>query len=325
MSTSKPSAFWPEIDPFEMGELAVTDPHRLYWEQVGKADGEPVLFLHGGPGAGCTPTDRRFFDPEHFRVVLFDQRGCGRSTPLGELSSNTIDDLVRDIEQLRVALGIESWHVFGGSWGSTLALYYAQECPEAVRTLILRGIWLFRDEELDWWLYSVRSVLPETWEEFAGHIPQEERGDLLGAYRRRLDSSDDDVALEAARRWSSYEAACCTLLPNPDFAAHFDDPDVARSVARLETHYFATGRFEPRDLLLQRIDEIRSIPTFVVHGQYDMVCPSKNAHDLKRVWPEASYVIVPDAGHSSHEPGITEQLVAAMNRIRETGSPTLTA
>jgi proline iminopeptidase len=242
---------------------------------------------------------------------------------LGELSNNTIDDLVHDIEQLRVALGIETWHVFGGSWGSTLALYYAQQHPTSVRSLVLRGIWLFRDEDLDWWLYSLRAVFPETWETFAGHIPEDERGDLLTAYRRRLGSSDDDVAFEAARHWSSYEAACCTLLPNPEFAAHFDEPDVARSVALLETHYFATGGFEPADLLLQRIDQIRSIPAFVVHGRYDMICPSKNVHDLRRAWPEASCVIVPDAGHSSHEPGITEQLIAATNRIRDTGAPTL--
>lgn len=313
--------FWPEIEPFAQGELEVAAPHRLYWEQVGRPDGEPVLFLHGGPGAGCMPTDRRFFDPSYFQVVLFDQRGCGRSTPLGELKDNTIDDLVRDIEQLRVELGIASWHVFGGSWGSTLALYYAQEHPDVVRSLVLRGIWLFRDEELEWWLHSLRFVLPETWERFAGHVPPDERRDLLGAYRRRLDSGDAAVAFEAARHWSSYEAACCTMLPNPEFAAHFEQPDVATSVARLETHYFATGRFEPRDLLLQRIDAIRSIPAFVVHGRYDMVCPCKNAHDLKRAWPEASYVIVPDAGHSSHEPGITRELIGAMNRIRDTGSP----
>ncbi len=314
---------WPAIEPFETGTLSVEAPHQLYWEQVGNPDGEPVVFLHGGPGAGATPSDRQFFDPEHFRVVLFDQRGCGRSTPIGELSNNTIDDLVKDIEALRRELGIETWHVFGGSWGSTLSLYYAQCHPEAVRSLVLRGIWLLRDEELEWWLYTLRFVLPETWETFAGHIPEGERGDLLSAYRSRLASGDPQIVDAAAKHWATYEAACCTLLPNPSFSAHFDDPDVARSVAMLESHYFATGQFEPRDLLLHQIDTIRHLPSFVVHGRYDMVCPVKNALDLQAVWPEASYVIVPDEGHSSSEPGIRRELVAAMNRVRDTGTPAL--
>lgn len=315
--------FHPAIEPFESGEFAVDAPHVLYWEQVGRPDGEPVVFLHGGPGAGSTETDRRFFDPDHFRVVLFDQRGCGRSRPVGELEGNSIDDLVRDIEALREHLGIRSWHVFGGSWGSTLALYYAQTHPDRIRSLILRGIWLLREEELNWWLYEMRFVQPELWEVFAGHVPAEERSDLLGAYRRRLESDDSQVAHAAARAWSLYEGLCCTLLPNPEFADHFAADDVAWAVARLETHYFANCRFQPEDLLLQRVGAIRHIPAFVVHGRYDMVCPVKSAHDLRVVWPEASYVIVPDAGHSSHEPGITEQLVAAMDRIRATGSPTI--
>ncbi len=317
--------FWPDIEPFDSGTLDVDAPHSLYYEQVGTSAGEPVLFLHGGPGVGCTTTDRRFFDPGYFRVVLFDQRGSGRSAPAGELAKNSIDHLVADIEALREHLGIETWHVFGGSWGSTLSLYYAEQHPEAVRSLILRGIWLLRDEELEWWLYTLRFVMPETWEAFADHVPLDERDDLLAAYRRRLESSDPDVALEAAASWSRYEAACCTLLPNPEFAAHFDDPDTAWSVARLETHYFANGRFEPEDLLLRQIDTIRSIPAFIVHGRYDMVCPVKNALDLARAWPEASLVIVPDAGHSSHEPGITAELLAAMNRVRDVGSPARTA
>lgn len=315
--------FWPEIEPFDSGTLVVDDPHELYYEQVGNPDGEPVLFLHGGPGAGCTTTDRRFFDPSHFRVVLFDQRGCGRSTPIGELANNSIDYLVGDIEALRKRLGIEAWHVFGGSWGSTLGLYYAQRHPASVRSLTLRGISLLRDEEIEWWLQTLRFVLPETWETFSGFVPVEERGDLLDAYRRRLDSPDPELAFAAAASWAKYEAACCTMLPNPEFAAHFDDPDTARSVARLETHYFAHGRFEPEDLLLRQVDAIRSIPAHIVHGRYDMVCPVKNAIDLSRVWPEASVVIVPDAGHSSRESGITAELVAAMNRVRDAASPTL--
>jgi proline iminopeptidase len=315
--------FWPQIEPYERGALAVSDIHTLYWEQVGNPEGVPVLFLHGGPGAGSTAADRRFFDPSHFRVILFDQRGCGRSAPLGDLTDNTIDHLVADIEALRSELCIDTWHVFGGSWGSTLSLYYAQQHPSAVLSLVLRGIWLLRDEDLEWWLYTTRFVQPELWDEFASYIPVEERHDLLGAYRKRLGSADPDVVLEAAQHWSRYEGACCTLEPNPEFASHFDDPDVARSMALLEAEYFANGQFEPEDLLLRRVDAIRSIPAFVVHGRYDIVCPVKNAHDLRAAWPEASYVIVPDAGHSSHEPGITEQLVSAMNRIRDLGSPAL--
>jgi len=295
--------WWPEIEPFASGTLAVDEPHELYWEQVGRPDGEPVLFVHGGPGAGSTESDRRFFDPDHFRVVLFDQRGCGRSTPLEELRHNTIDDLVADIEALREELGIDTWHVFGGSWGSTLSLYYAQCHPEAVRSLVLRGIWMLRPEEIEWWLYTLRFVLPETWNTFAEHIPEEERDDLLTAYRTRLASDDPAVVDAAAQRWATYEAACCTLHPNPEFAAHFDDPEVARAVAILESHYFANGGFEPADRLIRGVDRIRHIPAVIVHGRYDMVCPVKNAIDLAANWSEADLVIVPDAGHSSHEPG----------------------
>jgi len=311
--------FLPPIDPFSTGTLAVDQPHVLYWEQVGRPDGEPMLFVHGGPGAGSTETDRRFFDPDHFRVVLFDQRGCGRSRPIGETRKNTIDDLVGDIEALRQSLGIETWHVFGGSWGSTLALYYAQAHPEAVRTLILRGIWMMRAEEIDWWLYKVAFVYPEAWQMFADHIPEEEQGDLLSAYQRRLDSADKEVALAAARSWSVYEGSCCTLHPNPEFTEHFEDDDVAFAVARLEAHYFATANLGNR--LLEAVDAIRHVPTHMIHGRYDMICPVKNALDLHAAWPEASLEIVPDAGHSSHEPGITRALVLATNRVRDHGVP----
>lgn len=314
--------FWPEIEPYETGELRVGEPHVLYWEQVGSPAGEPVLFVHGGPGMGCTTTDRRFFDPSHFRVVLFDQRGSGRSRPVGEIRANTIDLLVADIEALRVELGIDSWHVFGGSWGSTLALYYAQQHPSRVRTLVLRGIWMLRDEELEWWLYTLGSIQPERWQAFAEHVPEAERNDLLQAYWRRLTSADDDVALAAAKAWSIYEGSSCTLLPNPEFAAAFEEPDTALSVARLEALYFRECRFDPDDLLLRRVDSIRHIPAVIVHGRYDIICPVKNAIDLHQAWPEASLVIIEDAGHSSHEPGVAAALVAATERIRNTGSPT---
>ena len=315
--------FYPEIEPYAHGQLEVSDTHTLYWEQCGNPDGEPILFLHGGPGAGSTTTDRRFFDPDHFRIILFDQRGCGRSQPLGELSDNTIDHIVSDIETLRGVLEIDTWHVFGGSWGSTLSLYYAQEKPENCRSLTLRGIWLLRDEELHWWLYSMRFIQPELWRTFSEHLPVDERGDLLEGYWKRLNSEDKDVALTAARHWSTYEGSCCTLLPNEEFASHFAVDDTAWCVARLEAHYFRNGRFEPDDLLLRRMDRLRNIPAFIVHGRYDIVCPITSADELSRRWPEASYVIVPDAGHSSHELGITKELVDATQRIAKTGSPTL--
>ena len=314
--------FYPEIEPFNRGELEVDDLHTMYWEQCGNPEGEPIVFLHGGPGAGSTETDRRFFDPKHFCITLFDQRGAGRSEPPGELRNNSIDDLVGDIEVLREHLSVETWHVFGGSWGSTLALYYAQERPASCRTLTLRGIWLLRDEEIKWWLYGMRLVQPERWKVFAEHLPQEDRGDLLEGYWKKFNSDDRAEAIAAALVWSVYEGASCTLLPNPEFEAFFHDENKAWCVARLEAHYFRNVRLNPDDLLLKRVDSIRHIPTFMVHGRYDIVCPVASAVDLHEVWPESSLVIVPDAGHSSHEPGITKELVAATNRIRETGTPT---
>lgn len=315
--------FYPAIEPFASGELEVDAPHVLYWEQCGNPDGEPVLFLHGGPGAGCSDADRRFFDPAHFRIVLFDQRGCGRSRPVGELSNNSPQHLIQDIESLRTKLGIDTWHVFGGSWGSTLSLFYAQEHPEAVRTLTLRGIWLLRQEELDWWLYGMRMIQPERWDEFAEQVPASERHDLLEGYWQQFHSDDRELALQAASKWAMYEISSCTLLPNPEFSALFEVPDVAWAVARLEAHYFRNVRFDPDDRLLQRVDRVRSIPAFIVHGRYDIICPIKSAIDLHAAWPESSLVIVDDAGHSSHEPGIAKELVAATNRIRDFGSPTV--
>ncbi|MDA0682855.1 MAG: prolyl aminopeptidase [Bacteroidetes bacterium] len=315
--------FYPEITPIRSGMLPVDDLHTLYWEECGNPKGEPIVFIHGGPGAGATETDRRFFDPSHFRVILFDQRGAPRSTPPGEVRENTIDHLVQDIETLREYMGIDTWHVFGGSWGSTLSLYYAQERPASVRTLTIRGIWLLRDEEIQWWLYGMRLIQPERWKVFAEHIPEDQRGDLLEAYWNLFHDEDKDVAREAARVWSVYEGASCTLMSNPEFEAFFHDLDKAWCAARLESHYFRNVRLDPDDLLLQRVDAIRHIPTFIVHGRYDIVCPVASALDLHERWPESSLVIVPDAGHSSHEPGITRELVAATDRIRDTGTPTL--
>lgn len=313
--------FLPPIEPYEHGVLAVDAPHRLYWEQVGNPEGAPVLFFHGGPGAGCSVNDRRFFDPAAFRVVLFDQRGCGRSTPRGELAGNDPDALVRDAEALREHLGIETWHVFGGSWGSTLSLHYAQTHPERTRSLTLRGIWLIREAEIRWWLYEMGWIQPELWDAFVDPIPAAERGDLLEAYWKRLDGADRAEALRCAQAWSLYEGACCTLLPNDEFRSSFADPDLAWSLARLEAHYFRNVRFRPDGVLLERMDRLQGIPAFAVHGRYDIVCPVRNLFDLQARWPELDAVVVPDAGHSSHEPGITKELVAAMHRVARTGSP----
>jgi len=313
--------FYPPLEPFAHGHLTVAAPHRLYWEQCGNPAGEPVLFLHGGPGAGCTEFDRRFFDPGHFRIVLFDQRGCGRSTPVGELSNNSMDDTTKDIEQLRELLGIERWHVFGGSYGSTISLYYSQQHPERCKSLVLRGIWMLRDEEIDWWLYQLRFLQPELWEVFANFIPEAERHDLLEAYWRRLTGDDRELAMAAARHWAVYEGSCCTLLPNPEFSRLFAEDQVAWAIARLEAHYFRNVQPVPDTQLLDRVDRIRGIPAFAVHGRYDIVCPVKSLLDLVAVWPELDWEIAPQSGHSSHEPEITRELVGATRRIMQSGSP----
>ena len=313
--------FFPPIEPFATGTIEVNEPHQLYWEQCGIPDGDPILFLHGGPGAGCSAQDRCFFDPAYFRIILLDQRGSGRSVPVGDLTNNTMADTARDVEQLREQLGIERWHVFGGSYGSTMALYYAQEFPERCKSLVLRGIWLLRQEEIKWWLYGIRMIQPELWQQFAGFIPEQERGDLLEAYWKRLTGDDRELALQAARHWAIYEISCCTLMPNPEFASHFEDPDTAWAVARLEAHYFRNVRPDPDSMLLDRVERIRDIPAFAVHGRYDIVCAIKNLIDLAGRWPELDTAISPDSGHSSHEPGITRELVAATNRIVRTGSP----
>ncbi|MBT8071508.1 MAG: prolyl aminopeptidase [Gammaproteobacteria bacterium] len=313
--------FYPPVKPYTTGIMRVAEPHELYWEQCGNPEGEPVIFLHGGPGAGCSEHDRCFFDPQKFRIVLLDQRGSGRSRPVGDLTDNTMAATAGDIEQLRELLGIEKWHVFGGSYGSTLALYYAQQFPEACKSLVLRGIWLLRDEEIDWWLYRIRMIQPELWQTFAGFIPEAERGDLLEAYWKRLTGDDRELALEAARHWAMYEIACCTLLPNEEFTSHFDNPESTWAVARLEAHYFRNVKPRSDSMLLDRVERIRHIPAFAVHGRYDIVCSVKNLVDLAAVWPELDTEISADSGHSSHEPGITRELVAATDRIVKTGSP----
>jgi proline iminopeptidase len=296
--------------------LALDGRHRMYFEESGNPQGAPVLFLHGGPGAGAAPAHRRFFDPAHFRIVIFDQRGAGRSTPLGDITVNTTPLLVADIEKLREHLGIKQWLVFGGSWGSTLALAYAEFHPDRCKGLILRGIFLCRKSEIDWFLYGLRNIFPEAWRAFTDPIPEAERGDLLTAYHRRLTDPDPAVHMPAARAWGTYEGSCSTLMPSPETVAYFAGDVVSLGLARIEAHYFKHDIFLPENSLLANVDRIRNIPGVIVQGRYDAVCPIVSADDLHRVWPEAEYHIIPDAGHSAWEPGICAALVRACEKFK---------
>ena len=310
---------YPPIEPYANGMLAVGARHRVYWETSGNPDGIPVLFVHGGPGSGTSPAQRRFFDPARYRIVLFDQRGSGRSTPHGELADNTTPHLIADMEVLRRHLDIQRWLVFGGSWGSTLALAYAQAHPERCLGLVLRGIFLCRRSEIDWFLYGIRAFFPEAQRQLAEFIPEDERGDLLTAYHRRLTDPDPAVHQPAAHAWSTFEAACSTLLPNPDLVAAFGSERTALSLARIEAHYFVHDIFLPENSLLDGVGRLRHLPAIIVQGRYDAVCPIVTADTLARAWPEARYAIVPDAGHSAFEPGLARELVAACDRFATTG------
>jgi proline iminopeptidase len=294
--------------------------HSVYWEQSGNPRGVPVVFLHGGPGAGSSPSHRRFFDPTHYRIVILDQRGAGRSIPLGEIRENTTDLLVADLERLRTRLGIARWTVFGGSWGSTLALAYAQSHPDRVLALILRGIFLMRRAEIRWFLYEMRTLFPDAWERFAAHVTPAERGDLLEAYWDRLTDPDPTVHLAAAKAWSIYEGTCSTLMPSPELVAASGEDVHALGLARIEAHYFRNNLFTPEDRLLRNVGRLHGIPAVVVQGRYDVVCPVATAWDLHRAWPAADFRIVPDAGHSAMEPGIRAALVAATERFRQLGA-----
>ena len=307
---------FPEIEPYSAGILKLDGVHAMYWEQSGNPEGPPVLFLHGGPGAGASAAHRRFFDPVHFRIVIFDQRGAGRSTPLGELRDNTTLHLVADIERLRDHLGIERWLVFGGSWGSTLALAYGEAHPERCAGFILRGVFLCRSSEIEWFLYGLRTLFPEAWRTFAEVIPATERGDLLAAYYRRLADPDPAVHVPAARAWSTYEGVCSTLLPSAETVAHFAGDGVSLGLARVEAHYFSHGIFLPENSLLGKVSRLRHLPCIIVQGRYDAVCPIATADEVHRAWPESEYIVVPDAGHSAWEPGIRAELVRATERFK---------
>ena len=308
------------IEPYDSGHLKVSDVHRLYYEQCGNPNGKPVVFLHGGPGAGLTPDYRRFFDPQAYRIILFEQRGSGRSIPHASLEDNTTWRLVQDIEHIREHFGIEQWLVFGGSWGSTLSLAYAETHPERVRGLILRGIFLGKQSEARWFYeegQGASAIFPEIWEQYVALIPEAERDDMISAYYRRLTSDDAAVRLEAARLWSLWEASALKLIPDPKLIGEFTEPDTAIAVARIECHYFINNCFfETDNYLIENIDRIRNIPAVIVHGRYDIICAFVSAWQLHRAWPEAALEIIPDAGHSVHEPGITDALVRATDSFR---------
>ena len=310
---------YPEIEPYDTGTLKVSDLHTLHYEQCGNPDGKPVVFLHGGPGGGINPSYRRFFDPKAYRIVLFDQRGCGKSTPHAELTDNTTWHLVADIERIREHLGIDRWQVFGGSWGSTLALAYAQTHPDKVTELVLRGIFMLRRWELEWFYQKgCDALFPDAWESYLAAIPEAERGDLMSAYHRRLTSTDPKVRVDAARAWSVWEAATSHLYQDPDHIASSGEDEFALAFARIECHYFVHGGFfEHDDQLLRNVERIRGIPAVIVQGRYDVVCPMRSAWDLHRAWPEADLRVVADAGHSALEPGIAHELLEATDRFRD--------
>jgi proline iminopeptidase len=308
---------YPAIAPYHTATLAVSPLHTVYFEQVGNPDGKPVIFLHGGPGGGIDSIYRQYFDPQKWRIILFDQRGCGQSTPHAELEENTTWDLVSDIEKIRTHLGIDQWVVFGGSWGSTLSLAYSQTHPEACKGLILRGIFMLRQKELQWFYQEGTSyIFPDAWEDYLKPIPVEERHDLISAYYRRLTSPDRATRLEAAKAWSLWEASTSKLLLDPELQQKMGGSQFADAFARIECHYFVNkGFLETEDQLLMNCDRIRYIPTVIVQGRYDVVCPMISAWELHQALPEAEFIVVPDAGHSMTEPGIRSALVAASDRF----------
>lgn len=307
---------YPAIEPTHHGMLPLDARHTLYWEQSGNANGIPVLFLHGGPGAGSTPNHRRFFDPAYYRIVIYDQRGAGRSTPLGEIQDNTTPHLIQDIETLRQHLGIEQWLIFGGSWGSTLALAYGEAHPSRCLGFVLRGIFLCRNSEIDWFLYGLHHFFPEAWHDFVAPLSASERNDILSAYYRRLMDPDPAVHMPAARAWGRYEGSCSTLLPSPETVEYFTGDTVALGLARMEAHYFMHGIFLPENALLDNIHTLHDHPAIIVQGRYDAVCPIVSADDLHRAWPRAEYIVIEDAGHSAWEPGIRAALVQATEKFK---------
>ncbi len=307
---------YPDIKPYTRHNLAVDDRHTLYIDESGSPDGIPVIFVHGGPGGGCGRYDRRFFDPEKYRIILFDQRGAGRSTPHAELTDNTSQHLVADIEAIREHLNIDQWVLFGGSWGSTLSLLYAQTYPDKVLALILRGIFLCRDEDIQWFYQNGASrIFPDYWKDFIAPIPEEERGNLLSAYYQRLTGENELAKMAAAKAWSTWEGRCSTLRPSVQVVDSFSEPHRALSISRIEAHYFMNNSFLEQNQLLRDASKLADIPGIIVHGRYDMVCPLDGALALHDAWPNSTLQIIRDAGHSAQEPGIVDALVHATNDI----------
>ncbi|RMF07841.1 MAG: prolyl aminopeptidase [Candidatus Neomarinimicrobiota bacterium] len=307
---------FPPIEPYREFFLPVSELHTIHVEEAGNPDGAPVVFLHGGPGGGIEPVYRQYFHPEKYRIILFDQRGCGQSTPFASLEENTTWDLVEDIEKIRRHLGIDRWVVFGGSWGSTLALAYAETHPDSVKALVLRGIFLLRQRELDWFYQDgANHLFPDAWEEFLAPIPPERRGNLLESYYEYLTSADKSVRQTAATAWSVWEGSTSKLIPDEGLRERFAESEFSEAFSRIECHYFYhKGWFEPEDQLLQNVDRIRSIPATIVQGRYDVVCPLETAWELHKAWPEAEFHIVKDAGHSVTEPGIRSLLIEATEK-----------
>jgi len=320
MHTPQRRTLYPEFEPYETGMLDVGDGHSLYWELSGNPNGKPAVMLHGGPGGGSSPDHRRQWNPEKYNILVFDQRGCGKSTPYASLENNTTWDLVEDIEKLRTEVAkVEKWQVFGGSWGSTLSLAYAQTYPERVTEIILRGIFLFDQYEIDW-MYSyggASSVYPDKWADFEAPIPKEERGDMVGAYRTRLLSDDKDEQLRAAKAWSKWEGDIVTLLPSPETVEHFTSPEVAVAVARIENHYMANNGWFEEGQLLRGVEKLRGMPGIIVQGRHDTCTPPRAAWALKQAWPDVDLQIVPDAGHLFNEPGILDGLVRATDKFAQ--------
>ena len=310
------SLLYPAIEPYETGMLDVGDGHRVYWERCGTKGAKPVVFLHGGPGGGASPLHRRLFDPARYDILVFDQRGCGRSTPHACLEANTTWDLVADIERLREMVGVERWQVFGGSWGSTLALAYAETHPNRVSELILRGVYMVTKRELDWYYrFGVSEMFPEKWERFQAPIPEAERGDMIAAYRKRLTGEDEAAKLACAKAWSTWEAETIKLIPSAELSAAFADAHFALAFARIENHFFVHRCWLEEGQLLNDAHRLAGIPGTIVHGRYDMPCPARTAYELSKAWPDADLHIVEGAGHAFDEAGILERLIEATDRF----------
>lgn len=324
MNLSKPPyerELYPKIEPYTIGMLRVSDTHEIYFEECGNPDGKPVVYLHGGPGDGCHDIYRRYFDPKAYRIVLFDQRGCGRSKPHASLVDNTTWHLVADIEALREHCGIDTWQVFGGSWGSTLALAYAQTHPDRVSELVLRGLFTLRRSEVEWFYQEGAShVYPDFWEDYVAPIPEDERGDMMAAYHKRLTGDDEAAQIECARAWTTWEKSTAFLWPDPDPLTDVDPEHFALAFARIESHYFMNGGFfDSDDQLIQNVDKIRHIPAVLIQGRYDMCTPMRTAWDIHKAWPEADFYLVGDAGHAGSEPGNVHELIRATDRFAHNG------